>query len=241
MWSSPQRTGGWTLLRRFRRPKRNGGGQSGTGPEATEHARVQPRAPRSQPGGRQSAPASNPRRQQSAPRPTQAGDERRSARQRPTQAGDERRSARQRPIRAATNDEARPRPTRGGDKARVRVQPGRRQSAPVSRPVQRRSARRRPNPGDDEARARADPDAGMQKPRTGSRRGASTVGQAGATARERRIVSTYSTSEMRTFFVDSRLRASQLTTGTSLEIARASRTSCALWYCMPSKQLIATR
>src|SRR3954469_19816871 len=55
------------------------------------------------------------------------------------------------------------------------------------------------------------------------------------------MVSTYSTSEISTFFVDSRLRASQLTTGTSLEIASASRTSCALWYCMPSKQLIATR
>jgi hypothetical protein len=82
---------------------------------------------------------------------------------------------------------------------------------------------------------------GTQKPRTVTRCGASTVRQAGATARERRIVSTYSTSEMRTFFVDSRFRASQLTTGTSLEIARASRTSCALWYCMPSKQLIATR
>jgi len=49
-----------------------------------------------------------------------------------------------------------------------------------------------------------------------------------ATARERRIVSTYSTSEISTFFVDSRLRASQLTTGTSLEIASASRTSWAL-------------
>src|SRR4051794_16811127 len=81
----------------------------------------------------------------------------------------------------------------------------------------------------------------MQKPRSDYRSGASTGRYAGATARERRMVSTYSTSEISTFFVDSRLRASQLTTGTSLEIASASRTSCALWYCMPSKQLIATR
>src|SRR4029453_17902553 len=67
------------------------------------------------------------------------------------------------------------------------------------------------------------------------------AGQAGATARLRRIVSTYSTSEMSTCLVDSRFRASQLTTGMSLEIASASRTSCASWYCMPSKQLMATR
>src|SRR5215813_364185 len=55
------------------------------------------------------------------------------------------------------------------------------------------------------------------------------------------MVSTYSTSEISTCFVDSRLRASQATTGTSVGIARASRTSCAEWYWLPSKQLIAIR
>ena len=55
------------------------------------------------------------------------------------------------------------------------------------------------------------------------------------------MVSTYSTSEISTCFVDSRLRASHGTTGTSREIASASRTSCGSWYCMPSKQLMATR
>ena len=72
-------------------------------------------------------------------------------------------------------------------------------------------------------------------------RGVQRPDQAGATARVRRMVSTYSTSEISTCFVDSRLRASQATTGTSLEIAKASRTSCGSWYCIPSKQLIATR
>src|SRR3954470_23610747 len=81
----------------------------------------------------------------------------------------------------------------------------------------------------------------MQKSRSVDRAGLSAACQAGSTARERRIVRTYSTSEISTFFVDSRLRASQLTTGTSLEIASASRTSWALWYCIPSKQLMATR
>src|SRR5215471_3771187 len=82
----------------------------------------------------------------------------------------------------------------------------------------------------------------------GQRPGTTTVqmlrrqpAQAGATARVRRIVSTYSTSEISTCLVDSRVRASQETTGTSDEIASASRTSSALWYCTPSKQLIATR
>src|SRR3954470_21069689 len=81
----------------------------------------------------------------------------------------------------------------------------------------------------------------MQKSRSGGQSGTSAACQAGATARDRRIVRTYSTREIRTFLVDSRLRASQLTTGTSLEIASASRTSWALWYCIPSKQLMATR
>ena len=62
-----------------------------------------------------------------------------------------------------------------------------------------------------------------------------------ATARDRRMLSTYSTRLISTCLVDSRLRASHATTGTSLEIARASRTSCGSWYCTPSKQLIATR
>src|SRR6266511_3474375 len=66
-------------------------------------------------------------------------------------------------------------------------------------------------------------------------------GQAGAPARERRMINTYSTSEISTCLVDSRLRASHETTGTSDETASASRTSSALWYCTPSKQLIATR
>ena len=62
-------------------------------------------------------------------------------------------------------------------------------------------------------------------PRGRGRRGIPRSGQAGATARERRMVSTYSTREISTFLVDSRLRASQLTTGISLEMASASRTS----------------
>ena len=68
-----------------------------------------------------------------------------------------------------------------------------------------------------------------------------TTGQAGAPARCRRMVRTYSTREMSTCLVDSRLRASQDTTGTSGDTASASRTSWAPWYCTPSKQLIATR
>lgn len=57
---------------------------------------------------------------------------------------------------------------------------------------------------------------------------ATVVVQARATVRDRRMVSTYSTSEISTCLVDSRLRASHATTGTSLEIANASRTSCGL-------------
>lgn len=57
---------------------------------------------------------------------------------------------------------------------------------------------------------------------------ATVVVQARATVRDRRMVSTYSTSEISTCLVDSRLRASHATTGTSLEIASASRTSCGL-------------
>lgn len=57
---------------------------------------------------------------------------------------------------------------------------------------------------------------------------ATVVAQARATVRDRRMVSTYSTSDISTCLVDSRLRASHATTGTSLEIANASRTSCGL-------------
>src|SRR5438552_18775765 len=46
---------------------------------------------------------------------------------------------------------------------------------------------------------------------------------------------------MSTCLVDSRLRASQDTTGMSAETASASRTSWAPWSCSPSKQLIGTR
>jgi len=67
------------------------------------------------------------------------------------------------------------------------------------------------------------------------------LGHAGAVARWRRSERTCSTSAMRICLVDSRLRASQLSTGTSGEMARASRTSLASWYCTPSKQLMATR
>jgi hypothetical protein len=44
------------------------------------------------------------------------------------------------------------------------------------------------------------------------------------------MVSTYSTSEISTCFVESRLRASHATIGISGDIASASRTSCAEWY-----------